>query len=69
MAIEVRDLPKAVREAAVRARTSLPRIDILPLDTTPLPPKFIEWADQFVRSAELAKALEDAAAGDPDLAG
>ena len=69
MAIEVRDLPEAVREAAVRARTSLPKIYIVPLDTTPLPPKFTEWADQFVKSGELAKALQDAAAGDPDLAG
>ena len=31
MAIEVRDLPEAVREAAVRARTSLPKIDIVPV--------------------------------------
>ena len=68
MAIEVRDLPEAVREAAVLARASLPKADITPLDTTPLPPKFTAWAEQFVASGELARALQEAAAGDPDLA-
>ncbi len=69
MAIEVRDLPEVVRDAAVRARASLPKIAIAPLDTTPLPPKFTEWAEEFIRSGELAKALREAADGDPDLAG
>ena len=67
MAIEVRDLPEVVRAAAMRARASLPKIDIVPLDTTPLPARFTAWADEFVRSGELAKALQEAANGDPDL--
>lgn len=57
-----------VRDAAVRARASLPKIVIVPLDTTPLPARFTEWADEFVKSGELAKALLEAADGDPDLA-
>ena len=69
MAIEVRDLPEVVREAAVRARASVPKIDIVPLDTTPLPPKFTEWAEEFISSGELAKALQEAAHSDPDLTG
>ena len=68
MVIEVRDLPEAVREAAVRARASSPKIDIVPLDRTPLPARFTEWADEFARSGELAMALQEAAGGDPDLA-
>ena len=64
-----RVLPEAVREAAVRARASVPKIDPAPLDTTPLPPKFTAWAERFIASGELAKALQEAAAGDPDLVG
>ena len=69
MAIEVQDLPEVIRQAALRARASIPKIHVVPLDTTPLPSRFTEWADEFVRSGELAKALQEAADGDPDLAG
>ena len=68
MTIEVRDLPEAVREAAVRARASLPKFEIVPIDTTPLPAAFSAWADEFIESGELDRALREVAASDPDLA-
>ena len=68
MAADVRDLPEALRDAAARARAAVPKHAVVPIDVTPLPEKFQQWAREFVATGELRRALDEAAAGDPDLA-
>ncbi len=68
MPIDIRQLPDSIAAAVHAARASIGRVQALPIDTTPMPEAFTQWAKEILTNGELDQAIREASASDPDLA-